>query len=107
MRVPIILKDIESHTETAKEREEIRQILAIEEASVRELDDKMRWLKNFERLLEIQKNISWPSVIEMEPKTFVPDVSEFIENCSMSLDQTNSSQQAPYTKTNSASFLHY
>lgn len=28
----------------------------------------MRWLKNFERLLEIQRNIVWPSILEMEPK---------------------------------------
>jgi hypothetical protein len=73
MRVPIILKDIEAHTENVKDREEIRAILAVEEASLRELDDKMRWLKNFERLLEIQKNIQWPSVFDMEPKLYVPE----------------------------------
>lgn len=39
-----------------------------------ELDDKMRWLKNFERLLEIQRSIVWPSVTELDPKAFIPDV---------------------------------
>jgi len=38
-----------------------------------ELDDKMKWLKNFERLLEIQRNIVWPSVLELDPKQFVPE----------------------------------
>ena len=33
-----------------------------------ELDDKMKWLKNFERLLEIQRNLVWPPVMELEPK---------------------------------------
>lgn len=33
----------------------------------------MKWLKNFERLLEIQRNIVWPSVQELDPKIFVPD----------------------------------
>ena len=33
----------------------------------------MKWLKNFERLLEIQRNIQWPSVLEMDPKQNVPD----------------------------------
>lgn len=75
MRVPIILRDIESHTEHMRDRDEIRAILAVEEASLRELDDKMRWLKNFERLLEIQKNIHWPNVLELDSKLFVPDVS--------------------------------
>lgn len=33
----------------------------------------MKWLKNFERLLEIQRNIVWPSILELDPKTFVPE----------------------------------
>jgi hypothetical protein len=33
-----------------------------------DLDDKMKWLKNFDRLLEIQRNIVWPSVLELDPK---------------------------------------
>lgn len=86
MRVPIILKDIESHTENPRDREEIIAILAVEEASLRELDDKMRWLKNFERLLEIQKNISWPSILELDPKLFIPEVSFqlYIFDCNLS-----------------------
>ena len=27
----------------------------------------MKWLKNFDRLLEIQRNIVWPSVLGKEP----------------------------------------
>jgi len=38
-----------------------------------ELDDKMKWLKNFERLLEIQRNIVWPSVFELDPKIYIPE----------------------------------
>ena len=50
----------------------------------------MKWLKNFERLLEIQRNVVWPGnfisehssmiisflylgVMEMEPKQYYPD----------------------------------
>ena len=75
MRVPLILKDIESRTEDLTERETISNIIEAEEASLRELDDKMKWLKNFERLLEIQKNIQWPPVVDIDPKVFIPDVS--------------------------------
>lgn len=74
MRVPLILKDIEMRTEDATERELISQIIESEEASLRELDDKMKWLKNFERLLEIQRNIVWPSVLDLDPKVFIPEV---------------------------------
>ena len=38
-----------------------------------ELDDKMKWLKNFDRLLEIQRNIVWPSVLEMDSKQYFPE----------------------------------
>ncbi len=33
----------------------------------------MKWLKNFERLLEIQRNIVWPSVLDLDTKQYVPD----------------------------------
>ena len=33
----------------------------------------MKWLKNFDRLLEIQRNIVWPSVLEMDSKQFFPE----------------------------------
>jgi hypothetical protein len=73
MKVPLILKEVETRTEDSSEREQITQILEIEENSIRELDDKMKWLKNFERLLEIQRNIVWPSVFELDPKIYIPE----------------------------------
>jgi len=33
----------------------------------------MKWLKNFDRLLEIQRNIVWPSVLEIDPKQYYPE----------------------------------
>lgn len=33
----------------------------------------MKWLKNFDRLLEIQRNIVWPSVLELDPKQYFPE----------------------------------
>lgn len=77
MRVPLLLKEIESRTTDPCERATIASIIEEQEHSLRELDDKMRWLKNFERLLEIQRNILWPSVLDMEPKVFVPEVSDW------------------------------
>ena len=43
-----------------------------------ELDDKMKWLKNFERLLEIQKNIVWPPITELDSKAYVPEFMKVI-----------------------------
>ena len=75
MRVPLILKDIEMRTEDMNERAVITNIIETEETHLRELDDKMKWLKNFERLLEVQRNILWPSVVDLDPKVYIPEVS--------------------------------
>ncbi|XP_069192401.1 uncharacterized protein [Procambarus clarkii] len=73
MKVPLILRDIEGRTEDPQERSVVREIIEAEEHSLRELDDKMKWLKNFERLLEIQRNIVWPPVTELDPKVYIPE----------------------------------
>lgn len=73
MKVPLLLREIEARTEDPQEKDVVLKILDKEEASLRELDDKMKWLKNFERLLEIQRSLVWPSVLDMEPKIVVPD----------------------------------
>ncbi|KAG1683570.1 Pleckstrin y domain-containing family G member 7 [Nymphon striatum] len=73
MKTPLILKDIEARTLNPEEKKAVTEILDTEESSIRELDDKMKWLKNFERLLEIQRSIMWPSVVENDPKSFIPD----------------------------------
>lgn len=99
MRVPLILKDIESRTEDLQERETITAIIEAEEASLRELDDKMKWLKNFERLLEIQRNIQWPPVIDLDPKVYIPDVSVIanvrLQSATLSLDSPDATLLPP------------
>lgn len=80
MRVPLVLKDVEMRTEDLAEREIITNIIELEEAHLRELDDKVKWLKNFERLLEIQRNIIWPGVVELDPKIYIPEVRSICSN---------------------------
>ena len=83
----------ESRTEDPLEKMTINKILQMKESSLSksklicdflsfnkvyffskgDLDDKMKWLKNFERLLEIQRNVVWPGVMEMEPKQYFPE----------------------------------
>ncbi|XP_076337163.1 uncharacterized protein LOC143239685 isoform X2 [Tachypleus tridentatus] len=73
MRVPLLLKEIEMRSDDVHDKEIIMNIIELEENSLRELDDKMKWLKNFERLLDIQRNIIWPSVSELDSKVFIPE----------------------------------
>jgi len=37
----------------------------------------MMWLKNFERVQEIQQQIQWQPVTELEPRAFIPEVRRF------------------------------
>ena len=73
------MKEIEAKTVDPLEKLTINKILKLKESSLSmlihlefstyksinklstgDLDDKMKWLKNFERLLEIQRNVVWP-----------------------------------------------
>lgn len=38
------------------------------------LEAKMRWLKNYERVQEIQQQIVWRPITELEPRAFIPEV---------------------------------
>ncbi len=38
------------------------------------IDDSVQWLHNFERLQQLQSLVVWPSITELEPKSFIPDV---------------------------------
>jgi len=38
------------------------------------LESKMKWLKNFERLQELQQQIIWRPITELEPRSFIPEV---------------------------------
>jgi hypothetical protein len=40
------------------------------------LEAKMMWLKNFERIQEIQQQIIWQPITELEPRAFIPEVSK-------------------------------
>ena len=80
-----MLKEIEAKTVDPLEKLTINKILKLKESSLSiklilnfsqinklstgDLDDKMKWLKNFERLLEIQRNVVWPGNQSL-PKIF-------------------------------------
>jgi len=53
----------------------------------------MMWLKNFERVQEIQQQIQWQPVTELEPRAFIPEVirsaitnSVYRPNCKRGID---------------------
>lgn len=38
------------------------------------LDDKMRRERNTKRLQELQQQIIWPTVTDLDPRTYIPEV---------------------------------
>jgi hypothetical protein len=95
LQVPLVLKEIESRTEDPLEKLAINKILQMKESSLRDLDDKMKWLKNFERLLEIQRNVVWPGVLEMEPKQYYPEFLK-VSYCLRNLPVENNVPRVPW-----------
>ena len=41
---------------------------------IENLEAKMKWLKNFERVQQIQQQIIWQPITELDPRAFIPDV---------------------------------
>ena len=39
------------------------------------LDDKMEWMKTFERVRDIERQLVWPSITELDSKVLIPEVS--------------------------------
>ena len=39
-----------------------------------ELEGKVKSRANYERLQELQSSLVWPSITELDPKTYVPEV---------------------------------
>ncbi|CAH8495114.1 unnamed protein product [Schistosoma turkestanicum] len=73
MKIPLLLSSIRRYTASSAEQEMLTACLNKVENSLKSLEDKMRWLKNFERLQEIQSQLIWPSVSELEPRVFIPE----------------------------------
>ena len=42
-----------------------------------QLEEKMRWIKNFERVQEIQRQVVWPTVVDLDPRCVIPEVGVF------------------------------
>ncbi|CAL8088804.1 unnamed protein product [Calicophoron daubneyi] len=74
MKIPLMLASIRRYTVDPTAKEILSTCLDKVESSLKALEDKMRWLKNFERLQEIQSQLIWPSVTELEPRVFIPEM---------------------------------
>ncbi|KAI6178499.1 hypothetical protein M3Y98_00507200 [Aphelenchoides besseyi] len=61
------------YTVDFEEKSRIEKVLDTMNESLRSIDDSVQWLHNFERLQQLQSLVVWPPIMELEPKTFIPD----------------------------------
>lgn len=43
------------------------------------MEDKLKWVKNYERLQDIQGQLVWPSISDIDPRALIPDVSSQVK----------------------------
>ncbi|CAI4221232.1 unnamed protein product [Auanema sp. JU1783] len=72
-RLPILLKEILRYTENEGDKSKVEKVLESMNESLRSIDDSVQWLHNFERLQQLQTQVVWPSIADLEPRSFIPD----------------------------------
>ncbi|CAH1782625.1 unnamed protein product [Owenia fusiformis] len=70
---PLLLANIRKYTEDPDEREQLSESLSKLETSLQNLEEKMKWVKNMQRVQEIQQQIVWQPITEMDTRTYIPD----------------------------------
>uniref|UniRef100_A0A1I7XHJ1 DH domain-containing protein n=1 Tax=Heterorhabditis bacteriophora TaxID=37862 RepID=A0A1I7XHJ1_HETBA len=74
-RLPILLREIHKYTANEDDKAKVEKVIESMNESLRSIDDSVQWLHNFERLQQLQTQVIWPSIVELEPRSFIPDVS--------------------------------
>ncbi|VDN49680.1 unnamed protein product, partial [Gongylonema pulchrum] len=72
-KLPIVLKEIHKYTQNTEDKASIEKVIENMSESLRSIDGSVQWLHNFERLQQFQTLVIWPSIMELEPRTYMPD----------------------------------
>ncbi|GMT30796.1 hypothetical protein PFISCL1PPCAC_22093, partial [Pristionchus fissidentatus] len=72
-RLPILLREIYKYSEGEENKGKIERVIDTMTESLRSIDDSVQWLHNFERLQQLQNQVIWPNIVELDPKSYVPD----------------------------------
>ncbi|XP_074644625.1 uncharacterized protein LOC141901339 [Tubulanus polymorphus] len=72
-KMPLMISNIRKYTIDAEERQQLTESIEKMETSLKSLEEKMKWLKNFERVQEIQQQLVWQPISEMDPRVYIPD----------------------------------
>ncbi|CAL2030142.1 unnamed protein product, partial [Caenorhabditis brenneri] len=72
-RLPILLREIHKRSEDDESKGKVEKVIDTMTESLRSIDDSVQWLHNFERLQQLQTQVVWPNISELEPKSYIPD----------------------------------
>uniref|UniRef100_A0A1I8F7U2 DH domain-containing protein n=1 Tax=Macrostomum lignano TaxID=282301 RepID=A0A1I8F7U2_9PLAT len=74
-KMPLLLASIRRYTVRTAAGALLTENLRRVENSLKSLEDKLKWLRNFERLQTIQQQLIWPPITELETRVFIPEFS--------------------------------
>uniref|UniRef100_A0A1I8H4B6 DH domain-containing protein n=1 Tax=Macrostomum lignano TaxID=282301 RepID=A0A1I8H4B6_9PLAT len=80
-KMPLLLAQIRKYTSEDCNKAMLTESLKRVENSLKSLEDKLKWLRNFERLQNIQQQLIWPPITELETKAFIPDFLKSSLSC--------------------------
>ncbi|KRX38859.1 Pleckstrin homology domain-containing family G member 7 [Trichinella murrelli] len=72
-RLPILIREVLKFTKDEQEIEILQTILDTIQESLQSIDESIKWLHNFERLQELQRQLIWPTLTEMDSKAYIPE----------------------------------
>ncbi|KAF6022586.1 PLEKHG7 [Bugula neritina] len=72
-RLPLILERVRKYTTNQSDIDRLNSSTEKVVCSLKSLENKMEWLKTFERVKEIEKQLIWPTISEIDSKAFIPD----------------------------------
>ncbi|KRY83833.1 Pleckstrin homology domain-containing family G member 7 [Trichinella pseudospiralis] len=75
-RLPILIREVLKFTKDEQEIEILQTILDTIQESLQSIDESIKWLHNFERLQELQRQLIWPTLTEMDSKAYIPEASK-------------------------------
>ncbi|KAM9673028.1 pleckstrin homology domain-containing family G member 7 [Trichechus inunguis] len=77
-RYPLLLKNIWKRSTDSTEKVMIYSIKEKVEKSIRDLEGKVKWLDNFQKLRHLQEIIVWPPLWDRDKRFFIPECLKHI-----------------------------
>ncbi|XP_064174670.1 pleckstrin homology domain-containing family G member 7 isoform X1 [Anguilla rostrata] len=72
-RYPLLLRNVERRCGGAAERNAVQAVIELVERSIHELEGKVKWLDNYQKVKRLKESLVWEPVWERTRRAFVPE----------------------------------